>query len=69
MPASCAHFGYAFISNDERLKVLLQDIAEVSKQCFAFLVEAAEQVQMRLPQNVIFFQNMASISPDEVLKV
>ena len=30
---------------------------------------AATQVQMRLPQNVIVFQDMASISPNEVLKV
>ena len=46
-----------------------EDVAEVKKRCFAFLVEAATQVQMRLPQNVIVFQDMASISPDEVQKV
>ena len=69
MPESCAHLGYAFISNAERLKIPQEDVAEVKKRCFAFLVEAATQVQMRLPQNVSVFQDMASISPDEVPKV
>ena len=69
MPASCAQLGYAFISNAERLKIPQQDVAEVRKRCLAFLVEAAEQVQTRLPQNVTVFQDMASISPDKVLRV
>jgi hypothetical protein len=69
MPASCAHLGYAFISNAERLKIPQQDVAEVRKRCFAFLVEAAKQVQTRLPENVTVFWDMASISPDNVLKV
>ena len=66
MPESCAHLGYAFISNAERLKIPQQDVAEVKKRCFTFLVEAATQVHMRLPQNVIVFQD---ISLNEVLKV
>ena len=69
MPASCTYFGYAFISNAVRLKIPKKDLDEVKQRCLTFLVEATMQVQMRLPENVSVFRDMASISPEEVFKV
>ena len=69
MSASCAYLGYAFVSNAERLKIPKNDLDEVKQRCLTFLVQATKQVQMRLPENVTVFRDMASVSPEEVLKV
>ena len=69
MTARCTYFGYAFISNAERLKIPKKDLDEVKQRCLTFLVEATKQVQLRLPENVSVFRDMASISPEEVFKV
>ena len=65
MPESCAHLGYAFISNPKHLKIPQQDVAEVKKRCFAFLVKAVTQVQMRLTQNAageLCFRNLPQLA-------
>ncbi len=69
MPASCAYFGCAFVSNAEWLKIPQKDLDEVKQRCLTFLVEATKQVQMKLPENVTVFRDMASVLPEEVLKV
>lgn len=56
MPASCVHLGYAFISNAERLNIPQKDVAVVRERCLKFLVEATEQVQMRLPRMSLFLK-------------
>ena len=65
----CLTNGYAFISNAERLKIPKKNLDEVKQRCLTFLVEATKQVQMRLPENVSVFQDMAGTSPEEVFKV
>ena len=55
MHLNCVHFGYAFLNSVEEHGLSASDVAEVKSRCLDYLVNATEEVQKRVPENVAIF--------------
>ena len=61
------HFGYAFLNSVEEYGLSASDVAEVKSRCLDYLVNATEEVQKRVPENVAIFQAVSAFSPAKIL--
>ena len=69
MHPNCVHFGYAFLNSVEKHGLSASDVAEVKSRCLDYLVNATEEVQKTVPENVAIFQGVPAFSPAKILAV
>ena len=69
MHPNCVHFGYAFLNSVEEHGLSASDVAEVKSICLDYLVNAKEEVQKCVPENIAIFQAVSAFSPAKILAV
>jgi len=52
MPVSCVHFGFEFENACGTASLSIDQLLSIRERCRNFVVELADQVQMRLPSNI-----------------
>lgn len=65
MPLSAIHFGYDFhvLLDSLQLSNPNIDIVGIKERCMQFAIKLAEQVQLRLPENVNVLESLRMFSP------
>ncbi|XP_029443390.1 uncharacterized protein LOC115083609 [Rhinatrema bivittatum] len=67
LPVAAVDFGAVFRLALQELKVDETKVPDVKNHCLGFLIEAAKQIQNRLPENTKLWRSLTSFSPSAIL--
>ena len=69
LPLSAINFGAIFHLELNQLPptVQRQAVTDVQNRCMRFLLEAAKQIQNRLPANIALWRSITAFSPSRIL--